>query len=204
MIARIMVAALLAGMFACASASGIDRLHGFMNDIKTARAVFTQVVLDKNGKRLQEASGTLALARPGRFRWSYEKPYKQLIVGDGIKVWVYDDDLNQVTVRKLDSALGSTPAALLAGSNEIERAFTLVAQPPSEGLEWVEATPKTGESTFASVRMGFAANALARMQLYDHFGQTTVITLSKFERNASVSPELFKFVAPKGADMIGD
>jgi chaperone LolA len=160
------------------------------------------VVVDKNGKRLQESSGTLALSRPGKFRWNYEKPYQQLIVGDGTKVWIYDSDLNQVTVKKLDAALGSTPAALLAGSSEIERGFTLVAQPDAEGLEWLEATPKAADSTFATVRMGFDAHGLARMQLRDNFGHTTMITLSKSERNVTLPPDLFKFTAPKGADVI--
>jgi outer membrane lipoprotein carrier protein len=200
----VIVTALCAGASVCAQASAIDRLHSFIEDTKTLRAAFTQAVLDKDGKRLQESSGTLALARPGKFRWNYEKPYQQLIVGDGKKVWIYDSDLNQVTVRKLDAALGSTPAALLAGSNEIERAFTLVAQSDADGLQWLEATPKAADSTFATVRMGFDAKGLSRMQLRDHFSHTTMITLSKSERNVSLPPDLFKFTAPKGADVIGD
>jgi len=192
-------------MFACsAQASAIDRLHGFLSEMKTARASFAQTVVDRNGRRLQQSSGTMALSRPGKFRWEYEKPNKQLIVGDGVRIWVYDEDLKQVTVKKMDAALGSTPAALLTGNNEIERAYTLVAQPSTDGLEWLEATPKASESTFVSVKMAFDANALARMELKDHFGHVTTIVFNKFERNASLPHELFVFKPPSGTDVVGD
>lgn len=187
-----------------AHASAIDRLHAFLSDTKSARASFSQTVVDRGGKRVQQSSGSVALSRPGKFRWEYDKPYKQLIVGDGRRVWIYDEDLKQVTVKKMDAALGSTPAALLAGSNEIERAFTLIALPDSEGLEWLEATPKASDSAFASVRMGFDASGLARMELKDNFGHTTVIAFAKFERNAALPQELFTFKPPSGADIIGD
>jgi len=203
-IARSFAVVLLALAATCAEASAIDRLHAFLSDTKTARATFAQTVVDRNGRRVQNSSGTVALSRPGKFRWEYEKPNKQLIVGDGVRVWLYDEDLKQVTVKKMDSALGSTPAALLTGSNEVERAFTLVALPDAEGLEWLEATPKSNESTFASVRLGFDANGLARMQLKDNFGHTTTISFAKFERNANLPHELFTFKPPSGADVIGD
>ena len=191
-----------AGISFVAHASAIDRLHSFLTDIRTLRASFAQVVTDKAGRKVQEASGTLALARPGKFRWSYAAPYKQVIVGDGAKVWVFDADLNQVIVRKLDAALGSTPAALLAGGSDVEQAFTLVALADADGLEWLEATPKSAESTFAAVRMGFAGAALARMELKDKFGQTTRLVFSNVERNAAVAAGDFRFAPPPGADVI--
>src|SRR3972149_381849 len=108
-----------------AGASGLDALHSFIAATASAQGEFEQKVYDRKHKLTQEASGTLAFLRPGRFRWTYAKPYAQLIVGDGAKVWVYDEDLNQVTVRRLDRALGSSPAALLARSQGNERAFKL-------------------------------------------------------------------------------
>ncbi len=187
-----------------ARASGLDALHRFIAATASAQGEFTQKVYDRKHKLTQEASGTLAFQRPGRFRWTYAKPYPQLIVGDGAKVWVYDEDLNQVTVRPLDRALGSTPAALLAGSNEIERAFELSDQGGKDGLEWVEARPREKESNFESIRMGFGSAGLEIMQLADSFGQTTVLKFIGLRHNPKLDAALFKFVPPKGADVIGD
>ena len=126
-----------------AQAGAIEKLKSFIAATHSAQANFTQQVLDQNGKKIQSASGTMQFQRPGKFRWSYQKPYEQLIVGDGEKFWLYDVDLNQVTVKKLDAALGSSPAALLSGSNEIERDFSLKEGGAKEGLEWLQATPKS-------------------------------------------------------------
>ncbi len=187
-----------------AGASGLDALHRFIAATASAQGEFVQKVYDRKHKLTQEASGTLAFLRPGRFRWTYAKPYAQLIVGDGSKVWVYDEDLNQVTVRRLDRALGSTPAALLAGSKEIERAFKLSDQGEKDGLEWVEAQPREQQSNFESIRLGFGSAGLERMELADSFGQTTVLKFTAMRRNPELDPALFKFVPPKGADVIGD
>lgn len=187
-----------------AHASAIERLKQFVQQTQSAKGQFTQVVLDKSGKSQQESTGTLVFSRPGKFRWSYDKPYKQLIVGDSKKLWIYDEDLNQVTVKKLDQALGSSPAALLAGSNEIDKAFTLRDEGMRDALEWLEATPKSKDTAFESVRMGFGVGGLAVMQLKDNFGQTTVIRFSRLERNPHLASDLFKFAPPKGADVIGD
>ena len=195
---------LLAIASLAASASSIDGLRGFVQQTHSAKANFKQVVYNKNARPMQEASGTMEFFRPGKFRWVYEKPYEQLIVGDGVKLWVYDAELNQVTVRKLDQAIGSSPAALLAGSNEIEKFFNLKDIGPREGLEWLEATPKGKESSFESVRMGFRKSNLEMMELHDNFGQTTVIHFSSIERNPAIPAERFKFVPPKGADVIGE
>src|SRR5690606_17035637 len=140
---------------------------------------------------------------PGKFRWTYEKPYAQLIVGDGARIWIYDEDLQQVTVRKLDQALGSTPAALLAGSNEALKGFELKDEGVREGLEWVLAVPREQESNFSRIRMGFSEAGLAAMELADSFGQTTVLTFDKLRRNPALDSELFKFTPPEGADLIG-
>ncbi|MEW6133613.1 MAG: outer membrane lipoprotein chaperone LolA [Pseudomonadota bacterium] len=187
-----------------AAAGGVDALKAFINDTRTARADFSQTVLDQNGRVRQKSEGTLAFSRPGRFRWVYRKPYEQLIVGDGTRLWIYDADLEQVTVRQMGDALGSSPAALLAGSNEIEKFFILRDAGSSEGLEWLEARPKDKESTFESVRMGFAGNTLAAMELKDAFGQTTLLKFSGMVKNPALNADDFKFTPPRGADVITD
>src|SRR5215510_2335003 len=121
-----------------AEAASVEELKALLRETSTARSRFAQMVLDKNLKQLQQSTGSMQFARPGKFRWEYDKPYQQTIVGDGTRVWVYDKDLNQVTVRKIDVALGSSPAALLAGSNEIEKGYTLTAAGSQDGLDWIE------------------------------------------------------------------
>lgn len=185
-------------------AAGVDELKNFLHNSRTVKAQFTQTVLDRNGKQTQAASGSMQFSRPGKFRWEYEQPYPQLIVGDGAKVWLYDADLNQVTVKKLDQALGNTPAALLAGDNAIERNFTLADAGKSTGLEWVEATPKGKEGSFERIRLAFRSATLEVMELRDHFGQTTIIRFTALELNPRVLPQAFVFIPPKGADVVGE
>lgn len=187
-----------------AFASGVENLKNFLHQSRTVKAQFTQTVLDRNGKQVQAASGQMQFSRPGKFRWEYEKPYPQLIVGDGTKVWMYDADLNQVTVRRLDQALGNTPAALLAGDNAIEKNFTLTEGAKNNGLEWVEAAPKGKEGSFDGIRLAFRDSTLEVMELRDHFGQTTLIRFSALELNPRLSPQLFSFTPPQGADIVGD
>jgi outer membrane lipoprotein carrier protein len=187
-----------------AHAGGIDRLNQFMSATQSATGEFEQRIYGRDRKVVQESRGTLAFFRPGRFRWAYVKPYPQLIVGDGARVWIYDEDLKQVTVRKLDQALGATPAALLAGANDALKAFVLKDDGAKDGLEWVEAIPREKESNFERIRMGFGFSGLERMELTDSFGQTTELRFTGFQRNARVDPGLFRFVPPPGADVIGD
>jgi outer membrane lipoprotein carrier protein len=185
-------------------ADSIEELKSLLRETLTARARFAQIVLDKDRKLLQQSAGNMAFARPGRFRWEYEKPYEQLIIGDGSRLWIYDRDLNQVTVRKLDGALGSSPAALLAGSNEIERGYTLSRAGGEQGLEWLEAVPKARDTVFESIRLGFNKAGLEAMELRDQFGQVTVITFSGMQRNEELAPDLFRFSPPAGADVINE
>lgn len=188
-----------------ARAAAIDSLKSFVKETHSVRAVFSQTLLDKKARALQTTSGTMEFERPGKFRWVYEKPYEQLIVGDGVKVWFYDRDLNQITVRKLDLAIGSSPAALLAGSSAIEANFVLSEIGLQGELEWLEAKPRGKEGTFELVRLGFTpAGTLMAMELHDSFGQTTVLKFSRLEKNPKLAAELFKFVPPKGADVISD
>ncbi|MDX8399849.1 MAG: outer membrane lipoprotein chaperone LolA [Gallionellaceae bacterium] len=186
-----------------AYADSIDKLKTFIGSTDSGQANFVQDVLDKNGKKIQSASGTMQFVRPGKFRWEYQKPYEQLIVGDGEKFWMYDIDLNQVTVKKLDAALGSSPAALLSGNNEIERDFILKDRGTKKGLLWLEAKPKSKDSSFKSIGMAFNAKSeLVMMELLDAFGHKTVMYFSNMQRNPKLSPQLFKFVPPKGADVL--
>jgi len=185
-------------------ASSLERFSEFINGTVQAQGEFEQKIFDSNRKLVQESRGALAFSRPGKFRWTYVKPYAQLIVGDGSKIWIYDEDLKQVTVRKLDQALGSTPAALLAGNNEAMRAFRLSDKGSKDGLEWLEALPRDKEGNFERIRMGFGASGLQVMELVDGFGQTTVLKFNSLERNPRLDPALFRFSPPKGADVIGD
>lgn len=188
-----------------AHAAATDKLKVFISATRSAQAEFSQAVFDKNGKTLQSASGTMQFERPGKFRWSYMKPYEQLIVGDGKRFWLYDADLNQVTVKKLDAALGGSPAALLSGNNEIGRDFVLKDISARDGLEWLQATPKSSDTNFSRILMGFnAASELVVMELHDTFGHRTVLRFSGLKNNPSLSPQLFKFVPPKGVDVLGE
>nr|SPS06681.1 Outer-membrane lipoprotein carrier protein [Candidatus Nitrotoga fabula] len=199
----ILVASIVLPVSAYAGAT--DRLKNFIASTNSAQANFTQEVRDQNGQRIQSASGTMLFVRPGKFRWVYQKPYEQLILGDGEKFWMYDKELNQVTVKKMDAALGSSPAALLSGNNEIERGFRLKDTGTRDGLEWLEATPRNQDTSFEKILMAFdAQSALVVMELQDSFGHTTLLRLSRLQRNPQLAAQLFKFVPPKGADVLGE
>ena len=186
-----------------ATAGAIDDFRTLTTDTRGARGDFSQVVTDKNGKVLRQASGSFSLARPGKFRWSYDKPYAQLLVGDGQKVWIYDRDLNQVTIRPFDKTLSSTPAALLSGSTDFEKVFAIEEQSAADGLSWLIAKPRSADSGLEYARIGFAAGALSNLEFLDAFGQKTTITVAKFEKNPSLPADNFKFTPPKGADVVG-
>jgi outer membrane lipoprotein carrier protein len=198
---------LLAGLLlvpALACAAGVERFQAYLRSTQTASADFEQQVFDREKKLVQRSRGSFTLQRPGRFRWSYAQPYAQLIVGDGKRVWIYDEDLNQVTVRAMAKALGSTPAALLAGAADVERAFELSDAGARDGLEWVEAKPREREAGFERIRLGLGTVGVQAMELTDHFGQTTVLRFSNLARNPRVDPDAFRFVPPKGADVLGE
>ena len=187
-----------------AGASSVEQFSLFLKSTLSGKTEFEQKIYDGKKKLVQQSRGTFLFQRPGRFRWTYVKPYPQLIVGDGTKVWIYDEDLNQVTVRKFDQALGSTPAALLSGNNEVVKAFKITDQGSRDGLEWLQAEPRDTESNFDKVRMGFGFSGLETMELHDSFGQTTVLRFTSFQRNPTIDANSFRFTPPKGADVIGD
>jgi len=165
---------------------------------------FEQKVYGRENKLLQESKGSFVFQRPGRFRWTYAKPVDQVIVGDGERVWIHDRDLNQVTVRRMSKALGSTPAALLAGSSDVEKAFELSEAGARDKLEWLEAKPRDPEAGFDRIRMGFSATGIEAMELVDNFGQTTRLRFLNLQRNPKTDPGDFRFEPPKGADVLGE
>ena len=187
-----------------AQAGSLERFQVYVRTTQAARADFEQQVFDRAGKRVQASTGSFTFLRPGRFRWSYAKPYPQLIVGDGERVWIHDLDLNQVTVRKLTRAIGSTPAALLAGAADIDKAFELADAGAQDGLEWLDAKPREREAGFERVRIGLGVAGVEAMELVDHFGQTTHLRFTNIVRNPKLDGSAFRFTPPPGADVLGD
>jgi len=196
---RATLLASLAFTAASAFATATDDLRDFVKNVKTGKASFAQTVTSPNGKQ-KKSDGSFAFSRPNRFRFVYEKPYAQTVVGDGAKVWIYDPDLNQASSRTFNDALGTTPAALIV-STDIDKAFTLADQPSKDGLDWVLATPRQADGTIRSLRAGFKGHALAQLEIADSFGQNSVLVFSAFEPNAKLPADTFVFVPPKGADV---
>ncbi|MHB8786850.1 MAG: outer membrane lipoprotein chaperone LolA [Thauera sp.] len=190
--------------FGAVAAGGVQQLRDFVAGARSAEGEFEQVVTAQSGRRPQEASGSFAYARPGRFHWEYDRPYRQVLVGDGERLWSWDPDLNQVTVRTIGDALGATPAAILFGSGALEDSFELADGGEHDGLAWAEARPRRTESGFESLRIGLADGQLRRMEMRDHFGQTTVIHFTRLRANPEFAADRFTFSPPAGADVIGE
>jgi outer membrane lipoprotein carrier protein len=186
--------------------AGRQRVEDFLRGLDGLQAQFKQVLADRTGKSTEEASGTLSIRRPDRFRWDYREPYQQVIVADGTRIWLYDSDLEQVTVRKLDDTLSATPAMLLSGKGNLEDNFTVtqVEQDGSPQVMWVRMEPKRDDTDFKWVRLGFVGVDLKYMELADKLGQTTHLEFSNIERNPPLDPSRFTFTVPPGADVIGD
>ena len=184
-----------------ARADAVDTLKEFVRDVKTGRAAFTQVVTSPDGVKKKNSSGTFEFSRPNRFRFAYLKPFEQVIVADGQKVWIFDADLNQASSRKLSAALGNTPAALLAGGS-LDKDFDVSALPAKDGLEWAQALPRMKEGAFQSMRIGFKGKELAAVEIVDSFGQRSLLQFTQFVANPSLSADSFKFTPPAGADVI--
>jgi outer membrane lipoprotein carrier protein len=191
------------GFSGAASATALDQFKTFVASTKAARGEFTQRQVKKSdaSKVSAPASGTFLFARPGKFIWTYVKPHDQLLQADGEQLYIYDKDLNQVTVKKLGDALGSSPAAILFGSNDLEKNFTLTEAGTRDGLEWLKATPKAKDSTFEEISIGLRNGTPEAMELRDAFGQTSLLAFKKFEKNPVLGASQFKFVMPKGVDV---
>lgn len=200
-------AAAVAFLFAplLASASALEQFKAFVAGTKSARGEFVQRQVKEEGGKLRvsnEASGNFMFSRPGKFVWSYKKPYEQILQSDGDNLYVHDKDLNQVIVRRLGNAIGSSPAAILFGSNDLEKNFTLSEAGTKEGIEWLQAIPKAKDTQFEKIGIGLKDGEPIGMELRDSFGQVSVLTFTKFEKNPSLSASQFKFVMPKGADLL--
>lgn len=204
--AVLILAAVLA---ANAQAAALDQLRSFLTQTHSARGDFVQRVSSSKGvrpgvKAPAAASGQFVFQRPGKFRWTYEKPYDQLIVADGQRLVLFDKDLNQVTIKKLQSSLPSSPASILFGSNEFEKEFEVSDAGARDGLEWIVAKPRAKDTTFERIEIGFRDGLPQAMVLADGFGQTTQLTFSKVERNPKLDIDAFRFTPPKGADVLED
>jgi outer membrane lipoprotein carrier protein len=186
--------------FGAAQADAVQSLRDFVRDTRSGQATFTQTVTSPDGRK-KLSSGSFEFERPNRFRFAYLKPFEQLIVSDGQKVWVHDVDLNQVTVRRLDRARGSTPAALLAGA-ELDKAFDFSNQPSSGGIDWVQAAPRQKDGTLQWMRVGFRGKELAAVELLDSFGQRSLLQFSGYAANVALPAQAFRFTPPAGADVI--
>lgn len=185
-----------------AHAGALEQFKTFVSQTKAAKGEFAQRQMKDGGKVSTPASGTFVFARPGKFIWAYVKPYEQVLQADGEKLYIFDKDLNQVTVKKLGNALGSSPAAILFGSNDLEQNFTLKEIANKDGLEWLQATPKTRDTSFEQITIGLRGGLPEAMELRDSFGQTSILSFKKFEKNPALGQEQFKFVVPKGADVL--
>jgi len=206
---KIATVILIAAAASAASADGLKSLESFMKGTQTGKADFTQTVTSppKDGQtaRTKTSSGSFEFQRPGRFKFVYKKPFEQTIVADGQTLWLYDVDLNQVTQRSQSQALGSTPAALLASAPDLsalKAEFTLEASPDADGLQWVLASPRTKDGQLKSVRVGFAGEQLAALDILDSFGQKSVLSFGTFQANAALDASHFQFKPPPGADVI--
>ena len=187
-----------------AFANGLDDFLAFNAATRTATARFEQQAFDRAGKVVDRSSGSFSFARPGQFRWAYEKPHQQLLVADGKRLWIYDPDLRQVTVKRIDQAISSTPAALLAGKDDITKLFTLRDAGTADGLAWVEALPRAKDTGFERVRLGLRSRTLAAMELYDQLGGHTLLHFEDLKANPALPPSTFRFTPPPGADVIDD
>ena len=198
---KFLVASLLMVAGAAAHADAVDTLKEFVRDVKTGQADFSQTVTSPDGAKKKTSSGHFEFSRPNRFRFTYQKPFEQVIVADGQKVWIYDADLNQASSRKFTQALGATPAALLAGGS-LDKEFDLSPLPAKDGLDWAEATPKAKDGAFKSVRVGFRGKVLASVEVVDAFGQRSLLQFTQFVGNETMKADAFVFTVPKGADVI--
>lgn len=194
---------LIAGS-AVEASPGLDSLHYFFSEVHSFESRFGQVILDESLIELDSGQGRVWVQRPGLFRWSYELPDRQEIVGDGIHVWVYDIELEQVTVRPQDEAIGKSPAILLSGTGNIEDNFEIVDIGTQGRYDWVNLVALDEENEFREIRIGFEDNRLRLMELLDHLDQRTRISFVDIKENVEVPPSTFDFIPPDGVDIIDE
>ena len=187
-----------------AQASGVADLKAFIQQSRALSAHFTQHVVDQKGKKTESSTGTLHIQRPGKFYWHYTSPSSIEIIGDGKKVWIYDPELKQVTVKNMHNALESSPAALLAGDDNFEKNYHITALPDISNIVWLQATPKLKDSYFQQIRIGLQNQVIHTIILVDQLGQTTTIIFDKVVLNPRAQSNIFTFVPPKDVDLISE
>lgn len=192
---------------AAAGAVGIQsasQVQSYFHDLTSLRADFVQTVFDAQSRPVQTSSGRMYMQKPGRFRWDYRQPYAQVIVADGERLWLYDSELEQVSVRRMDAALGATPLALLSGAAPIEEAFRVDSGVTEGDVHWYELRPKDPQAEFKRLRVAFKGEALIGIELEDVFNQRTRLSFRDLERNVDLDPKLFQFTPPPGVDVVGE
>ncbi len=185
------------------AASAMDQLNRFHDDIRTIEADFHQELKDANDNMVQESKGKVWIKRPGLFRWEYNEPYPQTIVADGLRIWIYDPELDQVTVKQEDSAMGNAPALVLSGKHPLDRDFKLIEVDRGDKHQWVTLVPKQDDADFAEISVAFLNDVLALLELKDKLGQRTLIHFKSLKTNADIDTTKFHFNVPPGTDVIG-
>ena len=188
---------------ACAlAADGTLQLQQFIDRINVGQGRFTQISLTKQDGKVKKSQGSFSFERPGKFRWVYEQPYKQILVGDGVRLWIYDPELKQVSVKPAAKILDGTPAMFLVGARDLKQNFILEEDPSEGDISWVRAKPKKDNAGFESLRLGLRAGMLVRLEIEDSFGVSTRITVEEFNLNPELDKNIFKFTPPPGVDVL--
>jgi outer membrane lipoprotein carrier protein len=187
-----------------AGAPSVDFVEGYFQSLKSLQADFVQTVYDEKAQAVQRSQGHMIMQKPGRFRWDYREPFEQVIVADGERLWLYDKELEQVTVRALDEALSATPLALLSGAAPLAKAFKVATVTSQDGLRWFELRPQAEQTEFSVLRVAFRGEALQVLELEDVFNQRTRLEFKRLLRNAEIAPARLHFVPPAGVDVVGE
>lgn len=182
----------------------VSRLHEFVSSVNEFQAMFTQTLIDSQGNLIEQSTGEFLLSRPGKFRWDYVTPFAQQIVADGQRIWFYDVDLEQITVKNQDETLSDTPAGLLSGKSLPEDSYNITAIDKNDNLQWVELTPKQEESNYQSVQLGFNETGLQQMLMTNAFDQRTQLQFTEVQINPEIEADRFEFTPPAGVDVVGD
>ncbi len=180
------------------------QLEAFLRDLNSMSAQFSQRVLDEHGKLVEASGGEFFVQRPGKFRWSYKQPYAQEIIGAADRIWLYDSELEQVSIKPMDDALGNSPALLLVSDRPLDELFVVQDLGEQNAVMWLELKPRDENGAFAAFRVGMADGDLRLMELMDNFGQRTQLSFASIARNPALDPKLFTFTPPPGADVVGD
>ena len=199
----VVLVCLTPGVNAAAPQPGSEQLTEFLTNVETMSARFSQTLLDEDLAVVEVSAGNFAISRPGRFRWDYTEPYEQLILADGDRLWIYDAELEQASVRTVDAVLATTPAMLLSGDTDISAGYEIVDRGLEDDVMWAELTPRTDEAEFVRLRLGFMGGEIRLMELFDRLGQTTRVEFFDVVRNPVLGGELFNFSPPDGVDVIG-